>query len=157
VVRAFRFARRRSSNGASPEDSSAPSPDRASAPFGISYEPLGGDAWLFTLEGELDLASAGRLRDALEGPMDDGASGIVFDMARCSFVDSSGLKVLLEARQTLDGSSPDTRVVLVAPAPQPERLLRMTSVDTVLPVFDSREEAEAALTGSGRTPSSPSP
>jgi len=121
--------------------------------FGISHEPLGDSGWLFTIEGELDLASADRLRDALEGPMHDGASGIVFDLARCSFVDSSGLAVLLEARSTLDGSSRETRVALVSPAPQAERLLRMTAVDTVLPVFESRDQAEAAIGSADAEPS----
>ena len=140
-MRAFRFARRQSSNGGSPEgDGTA---------FGINHEPLGKTAAVFTIEGELDLASADRLREALEAAIHDGANGIVFDLARCSSVDSSGLAVLLEARKTLDGSSPpQTRVALVAPAPQPQRLLQMTSVDTVLPVFESREQAEAAIGGS---------
>jgi anti-anti-sigma factor len=146
-VRAFRFARRQSSNGGSPEGDGAA--------FGINHEPLGKTAAVFTIEGELDLASADRLREALEAAIQDGANGIVFDLAHCSFVDSSGLAVLLEARKTLDGSSPpQTRVALVAPAPQPQRLLRMTSVDTVLPVFESREQAEAAIGGLDGAPSS---
>jgi anti-anti-sigma factor len=136
--------------GQSPDGNS---PDGDKRAFGISHEPLGESGWLFTIEGELDLASADRLRDALEGPVHDGASGIVFDLENCSFVDSSGLAALLEARRTLDGSSRETRVALVSPAPQAERLLRMTAVDTVLPVFESRDQAEAALGSANAAPS----
>jgi anti-sigma B factor antagonist len=144
-LRAFQSAPDPTTNGGSP--------DGDGRAFGITHEPLGGGGWLFTIEGELDLATADRLRDALEGPLLDGASGIVFDLAGCSFVDSSGLAVLLEARKALDGSAQETRIALVSPAPQPERLLRMTTVDTVLPVFESRDQAASVIGSADAAPS----
>jgi anti-anti-sigma factor len=122
--------------------------DVTGGPIGIDHEPLGETRWLFVLEGELDLASADRVRDALAGPIRDGAEGIVVDLARCTFVDSSGLGVLIEAQKTLNGSSPHHGLALVAPAQQPRRLLKLTSVERFLPIYESRVEAEAALTGS---------
>jgi anti-anti-sigma factor len=122
-------------------------PDEASgAPAEISHEQIGDGSWLFVVEGELDLASAGRLRDALSGPLDDGAGGIVFDLARCSFVDSSGLAVLMEAHRSLSATSRGG-VAIVAPGAQPRRLLELTATDGHLEVFESRDEAEAAIGG----------
>jgi anti-sigma B factor antagonist len=125
------------------------------APLGISHEPLGDGGWLFTVEGELDLASADRLREALAAPIRNGAAGIVLDLARCPFVDSSGLAVMIEAQRTLTDSSTHPRFAILTPAPQPRRLLSMTSVDTVLPVVESRGEAQAAIDGPREASSSP--
>jgi anti-anti-sigma factor len=53
-------------------------------------------------EGELDLASCGRLRAAVEQALTSGA-GVLLDLRALSFCDSSGLRLLLglsaEARQ----------------------------------------------------------
>ena len=135
-MRAFRVS------SESPDDAASAT---AKTPFGISHEPLDDSAWVFTIEGALDLATVDRVREAVEAPIRDGARAIVFDMAKCSFVDSSGLAVLLEVRNSIDGSSPTPRVAIAAPAPQLERLLAMTAVDTIVPVAASREEARAAL------------
>jgi anti-anti-sigma factor len=131
------FAGRGSPNGASPEV--------PGAPLAINHEPLGDSGWLFEIEGELDLASADRMRDALDGPIRDRARHIVIDLSRCTFVDSSGLAELIRAKRTLNGASGGPGVAIVAPSPQPRRLLKMTAVETFLPVFESRREAEAAI------------
>ena len=136
-MRPFKLFRRRSANGGSRRS--------AGTAIGISHEPFGDAGSLFVIEGELDLASADRVREALVGPIRDGAGGVVIDLAKCSFVDSRGLAVLLEAKKALESSSRDSRFVILAPDTQPRRLLRMTSVDTVLRVVADRGEAEAAL------------
>jgi anti-anti-sigma factor len=113
----------------------------------LSTEALADGRWLFVIEGELDLASADRLRDALSNPINDGASGIVIDLAGCSFIDSSGLAVLVEAQRALDGTGAGPGVAIVSPAAQPRRLLKLTSLESFVPVFESREMAEVAIRG----------
>src|SRR5687767_5560675 len=51
---------------------------------------------LVVAEGELDLVGAPRLLEALPGPGDD---PVVIDLRSVGFMDSSGLRSLLEARQ----------------------------------------------------------
>lgn len=53
-------------------------------------------AVLIVAEGELDLVGAPRLIDALPT---DGTSPVVLDLEAVGFMDSSGLRSLLEARQ----------------------------------------------------------
>lgn len=51
-----------------------------------------------TLRGELDLATAPELEQAVRGPLDDvSVHTFVFDMSALTFMDSSGLAVLLQA------------------------------------------------------------
>lgn len=64
------------------------------------------DATIVAATGELDLSSCGILAEALEGL--NGASCVVVDLSRCTFIDSSGLAVLVryanqseEIQQTL--------------------------------------------------------
>ena len=51
--------------------------------------------------GELDLASAPAVRDALAGALADGAGAVVVDLSRVTFLDSTGLAALLNAARRL--------------------------------------------------------
>lgn len=51
------------------------------------------------LEGELDVHTAPNLGDALQKVLDDGATTIVIDASRLRFCDSSGIQVLVQARE----------------------------------------------------------
>ena len=56
----------------------------------------GPDRVLVVAEGELDILGAPRLAEVI--PADDGSSPIVIDLAAVEFMDSTGLRALLEAR-----------------------------------------------------------
>jgi anti-sigma B factor antagonist len=96
--------------------------------------------------GEVDMASASALADHLEAAA--GASGpVVVDLCGTSFMDSSGLNVLIRGAQRL--AAQGRRIVLACePAGQVEGLLDLTRVrDTVLPTFASRAAALDAVRG----------
>lgn len=89
-----------------------------------------GDATVIHVHGEIDTATCGRLRDAIEphlGPRQT----VVLDLSGVRFMDSSCLTVLLQARGTLtaDGGSlvlrnPSRVAHLVLTAAQLEHLLQ---------------------------------
>jgi anti-anti-sigma factor len=56
------------------------------------------------LEGELDLNGASEFRDALEGAARRGA--LTIDASRLTFMDSSGLRVLVDVAGTRNGDPP---------------------------------------------------
>jgi anti-sigma B factor antagonist len=63
-----------------------------------SFEAVAGDVtgtWVLHAGGEIDVATAPQLRRELHQLVDRGASTIVVDLADVSFVDSSGLGVLV--------------------------------------------------------------
>lgn len=70
------------------------------------------------LEGEIDLAAADRLADALRAAIESGTT--VVDLSGVTFLDSTGLHVLLSAGAALNGNGP---LVLVRPCPAVRRLL----------------------------------
>lgn len=59
----------------------------------------------FCLSGELDMASAKSLHEALE-PVVRGDAHIVLDLEELTFIDSSGIRALLDLSHRLNGAAP---------------------------------------------------
>jgi anti-sigma B factor antagonist len=76
--------------------------------------------------GELDLAAAPRLADALAS-LDEGSGAVTVDLAETTFVDSRGLATLVAAHHRLGGH---LRVVNVRP--EVRRVFEITKLDDVL-------------------------
>jgi anti-anti-sigma factor len=107
--------------------------------LGVREESTG-DAFILTLEGEFDLSSAPAVRAALDRAVDDGTRRIVIDMLDCSFVDSTGLGVLLHTAKRIEAMG---GMALVCVDEQIRRLLGLTMIDRTIPVFATREDALA--------------
>jgi anti-sigma B factor antagonist len=78
------------------------SSDSARTPLLISTRD-DGDSATVALSGELDQASAGRLDVVLRDTEETDIREIVVDLSGVSFIDSTGLSVLLEAKRRSDG------------------------------------------------------
>jgi anti-sigma B factor antagonist len=88
--------------------------------------------------GEIDVAVAPAMREMLDRAP---SSRVVFDLRRVSFMDASGLGVLAAAwrRATSMGGA----VRLLSPDKGITRILEITHLDGVLPVYARLEEATA--------------
>lgn len=112
--------------------------------LGVRDELDGNGVLTLTLEGELDLATAPQVREPLEAALDGGATRIVVDMLGCTFIDSTGLGILLHgAKRVAD----DGGMAMVCLDEQILRLLALTMIDRTIPVFESREAARSHLLG----------
>ncbi len=101
-----------------------------------------------TLHGEVDLATVSKLTEALDEASRESPVGIVLDLAGCTFMDSSGLALLVKTAQR-DGSAP--RVLLARAHGQVRRTLEISGLDGLLPTFASVADArEAATAEAGR-------
>ena len=79
--------------------------------------------------GDVDTATAGELEQALLSAA-AGTSELHVDLGAVSFIDSSGLRALIVARQAaLDAG---TSFSVVATTPAVDRLLRLTGLDDLL-------------------------
>ncbi|MER5352420.1 STAS domain-containing protein [Kitasatospora sp. NPDC002551] len=101
-----------------------------------------GPVRIVAVGGELDHDSADGLRAALAGPGEEGLARILVDLADLRFCDSTGLNVLLRARQEAEPTG--VRLEVAGPRPAVARLLAVTGADTVLRIHPSVAVALAA-------------
>lgn len=94
------------------------------------------------VSGELDLAVAGRLADAIDRAED---ADTLVSLEACEFIDSSGLAVILRAHQL--GRDSGRRVVIHSPSKPVRRVLEVTGLTGNGFVFDDRAEALGAGAG----------
>jgi anti-sigma B factor antagonist len=94
---------------------------------------------LVELAGEADVTVSETLHALLEAQTRKRPGLLVIDMSGLRFMDSSALQAVLRARQVLarDGG----RLALVRPHDTVARLLQMTEVDQLVPVYASVDEA----------------
>ena len=81
----------------------------------------------YRLSGELDMATAETLRDALE-PVVQANGRLVLDVGEITFIDSSGLRALLQLSEQMNGSAP---LVLSQVPPSVRRLLEVVGLEAV--------------------------
>ncbi|MDQ4148778.1 MAG: STAS domain-containing protein [Actinomycetota bacterium] len=91
------------------------------------------------VEGEVDLSNASRLRQHIIEQVERGNYNLAVDLGAVDFMDSSGLAVLISGlRRTKEHQG---SLVLVAPTPSVKRVLSITGLDKVFPIYDTVEEA----------------
>jgi anti-sigma B factor antagonist len=93
------------------------------------------------LAGEHDLYTAPAIRDRISDVFEEGAP-LVVDLTPSTFIDSSVLRVLLEARREADERGLGFAVALGAgEAPGVRRMLEVTGLIGVFPVLPARKDA----------------
>jgi anti-sigma B factor antagonist len=112
-----------------------------SAPFKVQAEKEG-DLHTVEVVGELDQATAPQLRSVLAEAAGDGGSVLV-DLSDCEFIDSTGLSLMVESKRTIDNG--ERRFAVCCPHQDVRRMLELTGIDKAVGLFDTRDEALAAL------------
>ena len=123
----------------------APPPPAADGPpLGVDVSSTGYGA-IVTIAGELDLATAPRVRAALESELLERAEAVVVDLKEVTFMDSSGLAALLNFERDMGMRS--RRLAIACPEGAARLLLDVTGVAERLDLHPSRADAEAAAAG----------
>lgn len=102
------------------------------------------------MDGELDLSTATQLEAPLEEAVASPASSVLIDLADCTFIDSTGIAMVVRAWQRVDsaaGNGGEGGLVLCCQNEQVRRVLEVTGLEHSLRVFETRDEAVAALRG----------
>ena len=95
------------------------------------------------IRGEFDLANSTEVEEILAGAARDAQHPLVIDLTECAFIDSTGLATLLHgAKPAQNGES---NVAMVSPGGEVRRLLALTAIDRTIPVFETLDEARAAV------------
>lgn len=82
-------------------------------------------------------------RAAVSQLMDSGCSNLVINLAEVPFVDSAGLSQLVRAFVTAGRGGGQMK--LLSPTRRVHELLAVTRLDSVIPAFESEEEAVASF------------
>src|SRR3954451_22613107 len=102
-------------------------------PFSVTVSSNGDSTTVF-FKGELDLAGVEDARRAVEEAEQDSALMLVLDMSGLTFMDSSGLEVVLRSARRARESG--RRLVVQRPSPYVKRLLEMTAIDQSLDIVE---------------------
>ncbi len=98
---------------------------------GLTVDVSGGDAALVVATGEIDLLTAAQLGRVLRDLIArERPSAIGIDLSAVSFIDSTGIQVLVATKTDARAAGIALRVVAVSPAAL--RVLRLAGVDELL-------------------------
>ena len=104
----------------------------SSLPFSATVSPeADGARVVFT--GELDLAGTEAARTAIE-KAEETSGMLVLDLSGLTFMDSTGLEIVLRAARRAHDSG--RRLVVARPSPYVRRLFEMTAIDRSLDIVD---------------------
>jgi len=116
-------------------------------PFRMEQEPGPPGVVLLVLAGEIDLATSGQFRDAIEGALAAPGSSVVIDMTDVTFMDSTMLRELLRAHKEIDAGG--GRLVIAGAQAAVRRLLELTGTSGLFVMTEDREAALGTLAAGG--------
>jgi len=101
-------------------------------------------AQVAAIAGEVDLASIGDVRGALQRAIDERALGLVLDLASVTYLDSAAVAMLFELAEGLRQDGRELRLAVPQEALTRKTLL-LTGIERVAPVDADVDAAVAAL------------
>jgi anti-sigma B factor antagonist len=98
----------------------------------------GSDRYIVTVSGEVDLATSPDLDAAVIAGLESGTNSVIIDLTDVSFMDSSGLGVIVRALKRCREAEIELDLVI-----SNDRVLKVfgiTGLDQVIPIHDSIED-----------------
>jgi anti-sigma B factor antagonist len=111
--------------------------------FGLVDEEVDDKTHVVSLSGEIDAATAPRLGAHLFALVDEGKRGVIVDLSQVTFMDSTGIGVLLNAANHFQARHAE--LVLVCSNELILRPFELTGVTGYLTIVDTREKALGCL------------
>jgi anti-anti-sigma factor len=94
--------------------------------------------------GEVDISTCGLLRDGLLRVVtDEERRGLVVNLASVTFIDSTGIGVLVGVWRRVRANS--GALAVAVPSPQARRTLEIAGLAKIIPIYDSEAEALHAV------------
>lgn len=104
-------------------------------------ESSGATYTVVVLAGEVDATNSDEMYGVLESVVTQQPRLLIVDMSELSFMDSTGLRMLLRSSRTLDQQG--GVLALAAPQTAVARVLQLTRADQLIPVYQSVADAIA--------------
>lgn len=114
--------------------------------LGVRIEPGGHGVSVVSLTGELDLGTLPRIENPLLRELETHPA-VVLDLTALSFIDSSGIGLLIKAFRNGENPGGGQLHTVIARNSQIERVFRLAGIDRALPLYLDRGAAVAATNG----------
>jgi anti-sigma B factor antagonist len=111
-------------------------------PFAIYKRELDERTSVISVEGELDLSTAPKLKWMLLDSLESEGAQVVADLSLVSFMDSTALGVLVSAQRKL---AADTRLAIVCASEKVLQIFEFSGIDSAFAIFPTLEEALAHI------------
>ena len=109
---------------------------------------IGADAYVVSVSGELDIATAGRFAEEFERTAERNARRVIVDLVGLTFIDSVALGVLTEEARRLRAAG--GTCIVVSQDPRILRVFEITGLDRIFRIERSLAEAvEGAIATNG--------
>jgi len=122
--------------------------------FDLAEEQIDDETRVIAVTGEIHVTTAPEFTERLKDAVAAGTRGVVIDMTRVEFIDSTGLSVLLNALRRITRAG--GRLSLVVSNPTVLRLFEITKLDSTFDIQPTRQAAlarvQAAAGSSGGAP-----
>jgi anti-sigma B factor antagonist len=118
-----------------------PGPEPRSSGFGLVQRELDEHVLVISIQGELDLSTAPRLKWMLHDALAGGHDQLVLDLARTTFMDSTALGVLVAIRRKLVAGQ---QLTIVCATPEVLKIFEYSGMDGAFAIYDTLEQAVAA-------------
>jgi anti-sigma B factor antagonist len=115
----------------------------------VTTEAFGPHGSYVRLAGEIDLAYAARLEEAIEGEICRGHRHLVIDLSQATFLDCASIGTLLRGAAPLR-REPDSAIVLAGATGIVKRLLDLLHLDRLFDILPDPESAAEHATATDR-------
>src|SRR4051812_44818446 len=107
--------------------------------FSAWEEPVDDTTKVVAVRGEVDIFTAPEFKGLIGSAIEAGHAFVIVDLAQATFIDSSSLGVLISAHRRL--GLRDGRLIIACEVPEVRKTFRITGLDSVLEIVDTREAA----------------
>jgi anti-sigma B factor antagonist len=108
--------------------------------FAITQRELDAGTSVISAEGELDLSTAPRLQSIVNDSLERDGGRLIVDLSLTTFIDSTGLSVLLAATRRLD---PDGPLAIVCTHDNVLKIFEFSGTDGSFAIYPTLDEALA--------------
>ncbi len=104
-----------------------------------------GDVVIFDINGEIDLYNAPEIKEKIKDEMNNGKVNIIINLDKVSYIDSSGIGVLISSLSNLKKVGGALKLINVYASVR--KVFELTKLTSFFDIYDSEDDALSAFNG----------